>query len=481
MEDRDPLLWANRVFGQCDLGDGRRTARLVALGADLAESGGGTVSSACRENSASVEGGYRLLRNKRVGASAIVEGGCMSTAEMARELECMLAIQDTTTLSYSHSVIDQLGDLGGPEGSTNRGWFVHNTLLLDARTGKTVGLIDQERWLRDPATRGKRHERKKTPYQDKESFKWQAASERIRTRLSADVMSRVIEVCDREADVFEYLDYKFGLEERFIVRARHDRCVDSEEGRLQQTVSEQHKLGDYEVRIPQRGGQKAASGQKSRKGRKERTATVTLRSAHVTFRSPSRRDKELPELQLWIIQAREESPPPGEDGLEWLLLTTEPAGCFDAARTLVKYYELRWRIEEYHKVWKSGCGVEDLRLQEPANLERMAAILAFVAVRLIQLKEMAEDKSELPCTVILSDLGWKCLWLSLLKRGDPPVLPATPPTLTWAHNAIARLGGFQDTKRTGRAGWATVWKGWRKLADRVEGFELAMRWRAEEM
>jgi hypothetical protein len=464
-----------RVFGQCDLGDGRRTARLVALGAELAKDGGGTVASACGDDAGAAEGGYRLLRNKHVSVEAIAEGGFASAAEMASEVELLLAIQDTTTLSYSHSVAEQLGDLGGPEKAEGRGWFVHNTLLLDGRTGKTVGLIDQERWRRAPKSRGKRHERKETPYEDKESFKWQAASERVGQRLGAETMSRVVEVCDREADVYEYLAYKLDLNERFVVRSRHDRSVDSEAGRLWQTVSEQKPLGDYEVKISQRGGQKGSKTQKPRKARKGRTAKVTVRSARVTLKPPYRPDRKLHEQEIWIIQVLEERSPKGEDGLEWLLLTTEAADSFETARAVIGHYERRWRIEDYHKAWKSGCRVEDQRLQAPDNLERMAVILAFVAVRLFQLKEMSEDKSELPCTAMLSDIAWKCLWLSVLKKSQPKKLPDDVPSLTWAYYGIARLGGFQDTKRTGRVGWAALWKGWVKLADRAEGFELALQ------
>jgi hypothetical protein len=232
MVEGEAVRWAEKIFSECNLGDSRRTSRLIDLGARLAAAGGGTVASACGDDAHAVEGGYRFVRNEHVSAQAIAEGGFASTAEMARDVELLLAVQDTTSLSYSHSVAEKLGDLGGPEISQGRGWFVHNTLLLDGHTGETVGLIDQARWMRAPNRRGSRHKRKETPYKDKESFKWQGASERVRQRLSPEKMRHVIEVCDREADIYEYLSYKLEAQERFVVRrATRNRSLGSRERR----------------------------------------------------------------------------------------------------------------------------------------------------------------------------------------------------------------------------------------------------------
>ena len=71
----------------------------------------------------------------------------------------------------------------------------------------------------------------------------------------------------------------------------------------------------------------------------------------------------------------------------WILLTTETVKTFEDCRTVLRFYELRWRIEEFHKAWKTGAGVERQRMQSADNLERMAVILMFVAVRLIQIRE----------------------------------------------------------------------------------------------
>lgn len=65
------------------------------------------------------------------------------------------------------------------------------------------------------------------------------------------------------------------------------------------------------------------------------------------------------------------------------LLTTEPVTSFNCARKITRYYEMRWRIEDFHKAWKSGAGAEQQRMQSLDHLEKMVVILSFVAIRLL--------------------------------------------------------------------------------------------------
>ncbi len=144
---------------------------------------------------------------------------------------------------------------------------------------------------------------------------------------------------------------------------------------------------------------------------------------------------------------------------------------------MVRYYELRWRIEDYHKAWKSGVGVERQRFQSAANLERMLVITAFLAVRLLQLREILDapnDDEQVSCDTLLSEDEWKVLWVST-QRSAPPT---TAPSIRWACLAVAKLGGFTDTKRTGRPGWDTMWHGWFRLQERLEGYQMSKLARA---
>ena len=225
--ERDTNRWAQQTFGECELGDERRTHRLVDLASRLSSNIGEAPSSACRGDVAANEGAYRWIRNGGVEPEAIACGGYKRCAQLAGESEELLAVEDTTTVSYGHEGSRELGDVGGKERSKKRGFMVHSVILLEERSGTTVGLIEQTRWCREKGSRGKRHKRKERAYEDKESFKWERASRRVTARLG-EVMGRVISVCDREADVYEYLGYKTRCDERYVVRSSWDRRVKGE-------------------------------------------------------------------------------------------------------------------------------------------------------------------------------------------------------------------------------------------------------------
>ena len=155
----------------------------------------------------------------------------------------------------------------------------------------------------------------------------------------------------------------------------------------------------------------------------------------------------------------------------WLLLSSEPVDSFGAACQLLHDYALRWRVEEFHKAWKSGAGIEQRRMQSADNLERMAVVLAFVAVRLLQLREALDEqvvkgRAGRSCTEVLSAPEWKVLWITQ-RRSRPP---KRAPSLRWAYEAIAKLGGWANTKGTGRASWQTMWHGWFRFQERVDAY-----------
>jgi len=454
--------WAKEVFGNAELGDKRLTNRLVSLSSQLSKHTGKSIVQSCEGDSGKLEGSYRFIRNDRVKAEQIAEAAFQSTARHCQVAGKILALEDSTTLSYSHQVRKELGDLGGSKGSKKRGYWVHNVLALDAETELIHGLLEQSYWLREPESRGKASKRQKRDYEDKESFKWQNASERVEKRLGTK-MKDVISVCDREADIYEYLSYKIANAHGYVVRASWDRRVDTENERLYQEARKAPVLGCYQIQIPQKGGRKA------------RKAKLELKAVQVKIKPPSRLKSSYECIEVNLVIAQELTDKTN-DGLCWMLFTSEPIVDFMQARQVTRYYELRWRVEDFHKAWKSsGTDVEELRLQDKENIQRVAVIMACVAVRLMQMREIfhrAKQKSisvEIPCDRLLETQEWQVLWMADKKIA----LPEKIPSVVWAYEAIARLGGWIDTKRTGIVGWSTLWQGWYRLQDKVDGMMIA--------
>lgn len=463
----DPQQWAEEVFGECQLGDQRRSQRLIDIGARMAAQVGKSLAKCCEGDSAALLGSYRLLRNGQVSAQAIREGGFAWSAKEAREYPLLLAVEDTTSVSYTHGAAAQLGTTGSHEEAKRRGYMVHSVMLLDAAQGQPIGLIDQHVWMRAEDGFGKKHQRKQRAYETKESYKWQQASEQVSKRLG-ETMAQTISVCDRESDVYEYLSYKCSHGQRFVVRSMENRRLQGQKKTLWPMLEERAQtVGQTIVNIPQRGGRKA------------RQATVTLRSMEVELAAP--RDKKGDPLTVRVVLAEEANAPLSVEALRWVLLTSEPVGNAQEVQEVVRYYTLRWCIEDFHKAWKSGAGVERQRFQCADNLERMLAITAFMAVRLLQLRDSAMVQTHgtaVQPQSLLNGEEWKVLWISTeLKKA----LPTTPPGPAWEFRAIAKLGGFADTKRTGRPGWDTIWHGWFRLQERLVGYELARHAMAQEM
>lgn len=466
MVPKDAMDWSRGLFGGCDLGDVRRTERLVDVAGRMSQQLGCSLAKSCEGDTAAVLGGYRLLRNEEVDPQAIREGGFATVARQAEAHALLLAVEDTTSVSYRHAVAGELGVTGSQKEAKSQGFQVHSVLLLDAASETTVGLIEQSHWCRAAEGFGKKHSRKQRDYEDKESFKWEHASTCTAARLG-ETMARTISVCDRESDVFEYLDYKLRQGQRFVIRASVDRRVLGSERNLFATLShEAAEVSRYTVNVPQRGGRKA------------REARLRLRRQRLVVQAPAAGPSGRAPVTVNAILAEEIDAPARVQPLQWVLLTTEPVETEQEARRVVRYYELRWRIEEYHKAWKSGVGVERQRFQTVDNLERMLVITAFLAVRLLQLREVLdrrEDKQDRGCDGILDTEQWRVLWLST-ERSRPPT---SAPSLRWACRAVAKLGGFTDTKRTGRPGWDTMWHGWFRLQERLEGYQMSQTARAK--
>lgn len=455
----DEQEWAQALFGASELGDVRRTRRAVDVAARQAAKPSGSTNETCEGDDAAAEAAYRFLRNERVNPKSLEEAPFVHNAALCADAAVVLAIQDTTALTYGHSVAEKLGDLGG-----GRGFLVHSTLAVNGETQDVIGLLDQQRWVR-PDERPKKRQRTKIPYEQRESYKWECASKRLAARL--DTMDNVIQVGDREADIFEYVEQRIKNQERFVVRAVHDRQLATNKGRLWEYMSSRRVIGTYDVMVEQRGAQPAKFGKSVRPARKAHTVRVEMRKARVRLLSPSAPRSSIPVTAVYV---RECEPSEPDKALEWMLITSEPARNRRETRTIIGYYECRWLIEEFHKAWKSGCNVEKRRLQTPDNLERLSVITAHVAVRLLQLRCLTQKDPEQPCDILLSEDEWQCL--DATTRAKQARFKSTP-TIKWALHTIAKLGGWRDTKRNGRIGWMALWKGWIRFRERLVAWRIA--------
>ncbi len=451
-------MWSSLELCHVDLGDLRLNRRLVKLVDDLLKAPEASVPQASGDWAAT-KAAYRFWDNPRVAPHDIHAAHRQSTLERLPDLaaETLLAIQDTTSFDFTdHSDTTGLGYLAH---SKRSGLWLHSTLAVSG-SGVPLGLIDQRTWARDPAALGKRAQRNQKETADKESQRWLDALAATETALPA--ARTVLTVADREADFYDLFAVPRRPGSDLLIRAKPRRRVRHVERLLGQAVRSNPSAGTMTVEL--RRGDDGPP----------RQATLTIRSAVLEIAPPSThpRRTELPHLKLTAILAEEESPPDGQKPVCWWLLTTLPIATLADAEQAVRWYTMRWLIERYHYVLKSGCRVERLELETAARLERALATYAVVAWRLLWLTYEARRHPEVSCEGVLPREHWQVLH-RVVKKTDKA--PESPPGSREAVRQIARLGGFLARKSDGEPGVKTIWRGLRRLEDFVTGWKLSFK------
>ncbi len=449
--------WVITEFGGVDLGDKRRTDRVLEVVTRLAQRPAASLPAACGDLAA-LKGTYRLLENPAVAPAALLSGHVAATWERLVGEPVVLAVQDTTELDFStHQATAGLGPIGNGYG---RGLLVHSTLaVLPNRL--PLGLLAQAVWTRPQPPRGQtRHQRKSRAIQEKESQKWLVAQAAVAAGLPQAPAPLVVSVGDREADVYDLFIAPRPARLELLVRAAQDRLTGEEAPVLAlRAALAQGEAGVVQmVDVPRRGRQAA------------RQAQVRLRWQAVTLHPPKRRAKEhLPPVTLWAVWAIEEQPPPDVEALDWLLLSSLPVTTLAQAQEKLDWYQARWTIELWHKVLKSGCAFEQRQLASAENLRRGLVLYSVIAWRILYGTVLARVAPAVPCSVLLDVAEWQALYCAIHKT---PVPPDQPPTLAQAVRWIAELGGFLGRRGDGQPGVLVLWRGLTRLVDLTLMFQV---------
>lgn len=449
-----PAAWAVSEVGAAQLGDRRRTRRLAQLVSDLAVRPGDGLPAACA-TPAATKAAYRFVATPAIAPADILAAHVAATSARLRGAETILALQDTTTLDFTaHHALAGAGPLAHP---AQTGLLVHSVLTATP-DGLPLGLLHQHVWARDPETVGLSHQRRQRPTQEKESQRWLDAQ--LATQAALPTATQVITVADREADIYDLFALERPPGAELLIRATHNRRIGEEARCLWEAVTTA-PVGDVmPVAVARRAD------------REPREALLTLRWVPLTLLPPRHRPGRaaLAPIPVVAILAEEPMPPPGQTPIRWLLLTTLRVPTGEEALRCVRWYAQRWLVERYHFALKQGCRVEELQLRTTARVERVLAVYAIVAWRLLWLTYLARTDPEAPCSVALSPAAWQVL--AALTQPNIP-LPARPPPIGHAVRWIAQLGGFLGRAGDGEPGVKVLWRGLRRLDDLTLGWQIA--------
>lgn len=448
-----PAVWVCEELAGVDLADKRLDRRLIMTAGFLASSPMWPINQACR-SWGSTKAAYRLFHNRKASPEAILRPHIRATAKrMATLDEPLLAVQDTVFISYkNHPKVRGVGPIGKDD--EGRGLIMHNALVLTS-AGTPLGVLSQKIWARQEVPEEGHQEKieriQQTAIEEKESVKWLEALRETVER--APPKAKVITVADRESDIFEFLTCAEELKARYLIRARVDRQLVCEQSEgfecMEEALAAAEVLGTIEVEVT--GNDK----------RKARTAEVAVKVAQVTIRPPQRRGRAKDSgssepITVRVIGATETKPPEGEPAISWVLLTNLPVPNFEAAAEKVRWYSKRFTIETWHKVLKSGCTVEQCRLETGERLARYLALFSVIGVRLMHVAYLARAQPDLPATAVFSAEEIEALHVDAGQERPPE----KPLTLKEAVRMMGRLGGHLGRKGDGDPGMTVVWRGW---------------------
>lgn len=412
------------------------------------------------EDWADLKAAYRFLNHDRVTPEGIQGSHRERVRGECRDLALVLAVQDTTELDFTgrHGV-EGLGPIGDGRG---QGMLQHSTLAVVPR-GPVIGLLHQIYRNRVPAPPGEtRRQRRERP---KESDFWHESVDAVG---SLGPRTRLIHVTDRGGDDFSMMMACSGHENvGFLIRAQHDRCVNGGTDRLWAFMAARPVVGHRDVPVPARAGQP------------KRIARLSVRFALMNLDPPKGDTRFQHALPVWAVYAREENPPENIDPIEWMLLSSEPVVEAEQAFERIDWYTCRWIIEEWHKAEKTGCRLEANQLKDAEAIQCLAAFVGVIAIRLLQLRDLAQMTTDAPGTQGSSADDPEVLrkavpstWILIVSRLAKCAMDQLTPRQFWL--TIAKRGGHIGRKNDGPPGWLVIWRGWYDIMIMVQGAELAL-------
>jgi hypothetical protein len=460
-------------FGNVNLGDLRRNRRLPQLVDVMVKHPGGTLPEKF-SRPADLDAFYHLCSADDVTHAAVLRP---HRARVLQELQTtrkfLLVVHDGSELDFtSHESLQNLGQIGN---GNCRGYISHNSLAVDPQQGTVLGLANQILHVREDVPENERVAAKRTR-ESRESLLWIKGTEGLPKN------PKVVDVCDRGADTFEFLEHEIRSGRTFVVRSCHDRVIlpghlgdDAERCSLhvhartlpaRATSTATVRLDDEELKQRRRA---------KREGSTEpiatyREARLCMSAAPVRLVAPHvrRGNHGKSPLCVWIVRIWEPDPPAGCEPVEWFLLTNHPVETPADMRRVKAWYEWRWVVEEYHKALKTGCAIEKLQLRHASRLAPAIAILSVVALTLLQIRDAArrpDAQTRRAAEVVDSEA---IQVLSTWQHGDP----RSDWTVHEYYIALARLGGYRPRKNC-PPGWQVLWRGQVRLNLMLEGVRLA--------
>lgn len=434
------VMLQREKYLDADLNDKRLTQRFNLIVNNLSDNMSGTIPQAAQSKGAT-KATYRFFDNKKVTPYKLLQSHVaqFDLPVSSRTKPRYLVLSDSTELDYTRK--KGAASLGPLTYKKRRGLIVHNSLLVND-IGACVGLLKQDYIIRKDEDFGKSKERKNAPIEEKESNKW------LRHFSTADQFCRtakveLVYVADREADMLELFNYTRAGDMHLVIRSQHNRCLDKESAKLYEHLAQQPLEDIYTIPVVD-----AKTG-------KSRIATIAVRFCSTRIRlsktTNSRSKKHLKPANITAVEAYEINPPEEVKPVRWVLLTTLKVEDFLSALQVIRYYVLRWLVERFHFLLKSGgAKIEELQLEKPTRLCNAIVTYSISVMKVMKLRYIAENEPtksiyEVGITPQQCDILYSYVKIKIDKKifFDPE----NPPTVWEFCRILGKVGGFIPSKR----------------------------------
>lgn len=397
----------------------------------------------------------------------------VQNAENAKHLYCAI---DGTSLN----ITDKTGNKGlGPINDSHaKGIIVQNSVVFDENR-VPCGVLKQSYWTR--------------PSEQCESLNWKSIVEdSIETLVKRKLASRTTFLFDRGYDCPNIIDILSDHRVKIILRGVQTRSVCDESietakqaRKVQKPVTEYLKDVQYiaikEVRVP------VPENHNKSFELKTRPCTLSLKQANVKVFLRPKKYKDNPKEALkdgkpkeWlrpvtVVYAEELNPPEGVTPVKWLLWLNYSINTPDELSKVLDDYSIRWRIEEFHKIWKSsGTNVEQTQAQSYEMIEKTARVAAIAAIQLARMHFQLEANPDAPATTCFDDVEIKAFQIidKQFYRGRMAKKFGNT-TLKFCHAMIARMGGY-EIGSVNKPGIIVMSRGYLQAITMIQGIRLVL-------
>jgi hypothetical protein len=458
--ERATGAWFDHEIAGCDLADERLDKRLRKLLERLGNVMGASIPLACQDW-ANTKAAYRFFANSRVSEIDILAGHFQSTRERTvASSGPILVLHDTTEFTYqrdqpgsiglTYSVNSGRDKAGRVRTHTVCGILMHSSLAVTT-DGLPLGLAAVKFWTRKKFKGTAALKRKinptRVPIEKKESFRWLE-----NLKQSAELLgdpARCVHIGDRESDIYELFCTAQEIGTHFLVRTCVDRLAGEGDHTIAVEMDDVKPVGLHRIEVPDDDGTLTE-------------AVLEIKCRRIRVLPPIGKQERYPALTLTVIHAQERGAPRNRKKIFWKLITNLPVRSRCEAIEKLGWYALRWKIEVFHKILKSGCKAEESKLRTAERLVNLIAVFCILSWRVFWMTMINRSVPDARPDLALTDVE-----IGLLDQlvQDKDKKPLRRKTLAYYIVKIARLGGYLARSHDPPPGNMVIWRGLSRLSD----------------